>query len=551
VQGCETGIELLVYSNCDGLTVCEHQPVFLYGEETDPMRLLKNLAREASVLLGCPLRGAREVHGIFAYFGWCSWDAFQIRVSHDKLLDKAAEFKEKGIPVHYAIIDDMWGDAPHLNEIPANAPYGEMVREMHSSPLRSFEGDPVRFPKGMRAAIEDLKEAGIPKVGIWFPTTGYWFGLLPDGDAHREFSAHVIEGADGKIVVNPTKEDAAAFYGALCERVRSWGAELVKIDYQGFHRNYRNIAPIGVSARAIQEGIDAAALKHFDGALINCMGMPSECMLHRPTSAISRCSGDFMPEDRAWFARHILQASFNGLLQGQFYVNDWDMWWTDDGQAEKNSLCRAISGGPIYVSDTLGRSRPEVLRPLMFSDGRLPLCDESATPTADCLLKDPTESTHILKICNRRGEAGFVAAFNVNAHEQSVNGVVRPSDVLCGCARYAYYEYYSGACGILDADGEISVELPDYDSKCLYSFLPYDGTPVCFGNADLLIGVGAVTERTESSVTLYEGGRIAFFSEKPLRITDGVKLLDAHTDSLLTVVEVPLSCKKLFFEELF
>ena len=77
------------------------------------------------------------------------------------------------------------------------------------------------------------------------------------------------------------------------------------------------------------------------------MGMASENMWNRQSTNISRCTDDFKPEDRAWFKKHILQCAYNSFVQGQFHICDWDMWWTDDGQAVKNSVLRAISGGPI------------------------------------------------------------------------------------------------------------------------------------------------------------------------------------------------------------
>ncbi len=146
-------------------------------------------------------------------------------------------------------------------------------------------------------------------------------------------------------------------------------------------------------------------------------------------------------------------------------------------------------------------------------------------------------------------EAGVVAVFNVNDHDRAVSGVVRPCDVLSGSDRYVYYEYYSGACGILDADGEIPVELADYGDKRLYTFLPYGDAPVCFGNVEMFIGVGTVTEKTENSVSLYEGGRIAFLSEHPLHVTDETGAVDVHSSELLTVVDVPKNCKRLYFRE--
>ena len=54
---------------------------------------------------------------------------------------------------------------------------------------------------------------------------------------------------------------------------------------------------------------------------------------------------------------------------------------TNDPQALKNSVLRAISGGPIYVSDKLGESQADMLRPLTLSDGRILRTDRPAVPT--------------------------------------------------------------------------------------------------------------------------------------------------------------------------
>ena len=80
-------------------------------------------------------------------------------VSHEGLAAKAQEFKDKGIPVRWMLIDDMWAES------------NNNLATMHSRELRQFEGDPQRFPGGMRAAISELKEKFGMKVGVWHPTT--------------------------------------------------------------------------------------------------------------------------------------------------------------------------------------------------------------------------------------------------------------------------------------------------------------------------------------------------------------------------------------------
>ena len=491
IRGKDGGFEFYTYSNCNTVTECKRQLAFICLEGKEPLSLMKEGARAVCELLnnGLKLREEKTVPEVFNYLGWCSWDSMQIRVNHEGLLEKAREFKSKNVPVHFAIIDDMWADVPHLNEIPAEADFRTMVINMHGSKMRSFAGDPKRFPNGMKAAVEDLKKEGIPTVGIWFPTTGYWAGLMPDESEAERQKDNTVTLENGQIIVAPEKEKAERYFDDFCSQAKEWGGDFVKIDNQGFHQRYENIAPIGESARAIQNGIDKAADKYFDGALINCMGMPSECMFNR-TSAVSRCSDDFIPESREWFAKNILQCSYNGLLQGQFYVNDWDMWWTDDDQAVKNSLCRAISGGPIYVSDKIGRTNPEILKPLCLEDGRIIRPDESATPTADCLMQNPTATDKIFKIRNRIGKNGVCAVFNINAENKPVSGTLAPTELGIAEGDYIFYEHFTKQTGVVKAGECLNISLAHNDDFRLYSFVPKtDNCEEYTGRKDLFMGV--------------------------------------------------------------
>ncbi|MBR2353667.1 MAG: hypothetical protein IKA76_04100 [Clostridia bacterium] len=551
ISGRSGGFELVTYSNCSELFSCDDQPILVMGEGRDPYALVYQVAREAATLAGSG-RGMRKDHvmpEMMDYLGWCSWDAFAIRVSHEGLLEKAREFREKKVPVHFAILDDMWGDAPDLERIPSDADFRTMVKGMHASRLRTFEGAPDRFPQGVAAAIADLKAEGIPSVGLWFPTTGYWKGWEPDGEA-REMPELLALTAEGRLTVIPKEEPAKAYFDRLCRKARDFGADFVKIDNQGFlAANTRDIVPLGQAARAIQGAIDKAAERHFGGALINCMGMPSECMFHRPRSAVSRCSDDFMPESPAWFSKNILQCSYNGLLQGQYYINDWDMWWTDDEQALKNSVCRAISGGPIYVSDKLGRTRAEVLLPLCFSDGRLLRCEDSAVPTEDCLVGDPTASGKIFKIFNRVGKTRILAAFDIDAEGRSVSGSISPSDV--GLNRdCVVYEYFSGAAFVLGADESLSVTLRDVHDLRLYIFIPKEASVTPIGRTDKFISPAAIVAKEVDRITLYEGGEFAFFCEAPIRVFAGSRELSVErVGSLCKVHSEPSEVELRFVGE--
>ena len=139
-----------------------------------------------------------------------------------------------------------------------------------------------------------------------------------------------------------------------------------------------------------------------------------------------------------------------------------------------------------------------------------------------------------------------MAAFNLDEEEREVKGSVSPTDVGFADGRYAYYEHFTGEGGILECGERIPVTLHDVDTYRLYTFLPYNGTPVCFGNADMFIGVGAITKMTDTSVTLYEGGRIAFLSESDLGIID----LPTEKRGLVTYVHAPRETKEILYREI-
>ncbi|KAL5755804.1 hypothetical protein ACOSQ2_020550 [Xanthoceras sorbifolium] len=69
--------------------------------------------------------------------------------------------------------------------------------------------------------------------------------------------------------------------------------------------------------------------------------------------------------------------------------------------AEFHAASRAIYGGPIYVSDTVGKHNFQLLKRLALPDGSILWCQYYALPTRDCLLDDPLhDGRTMLKIWN-------------------------------------------------------------------------------------------------------------------------------------------------------
>jgi len=522
-EGTEDGfVRARLFSWYEDLKECKTL-AFVYAEGNNPYELMRQCAKAGVELLGNRIKliEEREYPEIFEYLGWCSWDAFEIRVGEENIDQKCREFKEKNIPVKWAIIDDMWAEVHDFYDAPYKTRQ-EMFKLMHSSRLYSFKADPKRFPGGLKKCIENVNSYGI-KVGMWHPTTGYWLGIDKDGEIYKEHKDLLLQVNQDMVIPSYEREKAYKFYDAFHSYLEECNTEFVKIDNQSMTRRfYQKYAPVGQVARQFHDAMEQSVKEHFGGKMINCMGMASEDMWNRSDSPISRCSDDFQPEDRAWFTKHILQCSYNCLVQGQFYICDWDMWWTDDGQAVKNSVIRAISGGPIYVSDTLNRSRAEILKPLCFDDGRILRCDRPAVPARESLMEDPTDSGKIFKLQNTANGCGILAVFNLDKENGKVTGSISSRDIegLVG-EEFGFYEYFSKELVVKKKDECFGIELEDNDRFKIFVIVPLENGNGMIGRIDKFISPKSFEKNSDGSFKFIENGPCARIENRKLIFFEG------------------------------
>jgi len=519
MTGSEKGLEIRIFDGCEGETEIPESLVFLIAEGENPRTLNDECVLYAKELMGkeCFARTDREYPEIFEYLGWCSWDAFQIRVSEENLLQKCEEFKEKQIPVKWAILDDMWADCTDLDTAKYDD-FASMMKIMKASMLNSFEASPKRFPQGLKHCVDEMKKYGL-KIGIWHPTTGYWKGINPESELFAEYRNSLVKNIDGWY--QPSFDESNKFYDGFHRFLKECGAEFLKIDNQSsFHFN-KGMMPIGSMAKGLHKQIEESTQKYFNNDIINCMGLAVENMWARPESAVTRCSDDFQPENKEWFKKHILQCTFCSLFIGAIMWCDYDMWWTDDAQAGKNSLLRAVSGGPIYVSDTLGRSKKEVLEPLCLKDGRILRCERPAVPTKDCLFENPLEGDKIFKVQNIANGSGIVAVYNLHDDKKAA-GTISPCDVdgLKG-EEFVIYEYYSKQYFKVKYDEKINIELKNDDDYRLYIIVPVVDDIAFIGLSDKFISPKTYIRNGENKYILNETGKAVFVTDKEVK---GIKV---------------------------
>ncbi len=506
--GGESGVDVLTaaydggYSN---VTV----PLFALSSDADPFVLPERNVKVGMAALGTPYqtRLHKRYPEPFEYLGWCSWDAFYRDVSAQGILDKAREFEAKALPVRWLIIDDGW--LSHID-----------------TALTAFEPDPLKFPQGFAPLAKALKGDGTTDghgiwwLGVWHTLFGYWNGIHPQGELACTERAALQTTHTGKIVPAPDVARAFTFWDTWHTKLRNAGVDFVKVDYQsGLVTFYQQELAIGTAAQRAHAALEASVGKSFDNCLINCMGMATENLWHRPTSAVSRNSDDFFPKQPGSFAEHALQNAYNAYYHAPFMWLDWDMWWTRHTHAATHAVLRAVSGGPVYVSDRVGETDPAQLRPLILSDGRLLRCDQPGMITADCLLCDPSRVSIPLKIWSRAGEAGIIATVNAQLDATEVQGHVGPADVpgLLG-ERFVLYEHFSRTAECLSAEEMLPVTLAP-SAAALYSIIPLADPVTPIGLVDKYIAPAAIVDWFDADertvVHLLDGGTFAWAAEVP------------------------------------
>lgn len=429
--------------------------------------------------------------------GWCSWDAFYHQVDEAGLLAKAEELQGLGLPVGWVMIDDGWSDTK-------------------DGKLMAFEADPVKFPGGLKRAVSALKSRfGIRHVGVWHTIVGYWGGIHEESGIAKTSRESLYQVPRGNLVPYPDAGRGFGFWHAWHGFLRRQGIDFVKVDGQSSVLNYmKERRSVGEAAAAAHEALEASVALHFNDTIINCMGMASENVWHRPKSAISRNSDDFVPQEKRGFPEHALQNGYNSYYHGAFYWGDWDMYWSNNHDDNQNAVLRSVSGGPIYISDAPGNTNPANVWPLIYADGTIIRCEGTANPTPDCLLADPAERPVPLKLWNTAGGAGVVAAFHIHPDAAPVDGFIGPGDVpgLAG-EEFAVYEHFTQSCSFMKAGQREAIRLEE-SGYALFAVVPVAGSVTPIGLADKYISPASIAacfaDGDKTVVTLREGGRFAF-----------------------------------------
>ncbi|HEV7891888.1 MAG TPA: Sip1-related alpha-galactosidase [Pyrinomonadaceae bacterium] len=516
-------------------------PLFAYAAGADPYKLPRETYETAfaSTNQYGRLRWQKDYPEAFRSLGWCSWNAYGHEVTADKVVASVRSMREKKIPFGFVLVDDGW-------------------LSVRDQKLTAFDADESKFPGGMSSLARRLRdEYKVPHVGVWHTFQGYWNGVEENSEAAR--GQKLFKGLDGKLLPDPRESRGEGFYEDWYAKLKSWGYDFVKVDGQGNNVKFTDgLMPLFDSGGGSHRNLQTAAGKFFtDGessggglGLINCMEMSLENTYNWHASNVARSSDDYQPELKHNPKDHVYQNAYNAYWLANFAYPDWDMFQSHAPAAEFHAVARAVSGGPVYFTDEVGKERPEILRRLAFSDGRLLMPDEPAQVTRDMLLSDPSIEPVPLKVfarVTRPGySAGVVSAFNVNkSSTRLLAGMLDIGDAEwpggAVPATVAVYPLSDGRAGVLikkrgDVDNSQRVfSLNEYGYE-LFTMAAVEGGTAVFGLLDKYLSPAAVVSVRRDArgltVRLAEAGEFgAWLARPPARVEVDGRALPASAYS--------------------
>ncbi|KAI8103223.1 hypothetical protein M9435_004565 [Picochlorum sp. BPE23] len=315
----------------------------------------------------------------------------------------------------------------------------------------------------LKSVIQHLKTAlHVDFVICWHGISAYWSGISLESADMMRYAPHNVhpDPQNSLLDVEPSMKwnptvlmgmgalyDPFHLFNDMHKYLCKCGVSGVKVDCQAGIGLVGSVAGGGASvALRYHDALEASTSKHFEENLvINCMCHTIENIYHWKKTAVARASDDFYPSDRASHLAHIVACAYNGLFLSPLVVPDFDMFQSNHEASEAHAVARAVSGGPVYVSDAPGKHDFSVLKRLVLVNGTVLRTKQPCRPTVDCLFNNVTsDGRSALKLWSLNYSSALLGVFNLqgsswdrdkrkfHTHASSpckVQASIRPSDI--------------------------------------------------------------------------------------------------------------------------
>ncbi len=481
-----------------------------------------------------PLRGRAHVRHekaypeYFSYLGWCSWEHFKGKIDEAKLLGAVDGIEASGLPIRYVIVD-----------------MGHTSAERGA--MNSFRPDAKKFSNGWAPLLARRKPEKIRWMALWHFFTGSNNGLSPNNDFPEALRQHLEPFTEWSLMPRNDPASSLAFYRAFMGSVKEYGFDFVKTDFQSMElARLAGKVDNAVERCAGNSQAFETALEELGLGLINCNWHNPANFHNCRASSVGRCSIDYSKGSTRSAMRHLVQSYANILWLGQLAWGDHDMFHSShEGVGQIMAVSKAMSGGPVYLSDAPEAFVADIITPLCYRDGRLLRPVAPAAPLPDSLFVDPLKAAVPYRvIAPLAGGSAAVVAYNLfaGAADAALKSKVTPEDYSRAGGMIQPYEgsWTLPAEGLLVYDwharkaeklGEAyAFELKGFAQRLLH-LCPIRSGWAVIGRTDKYLSPAAVevVRQTASELVfrLAESGPFAVWTAEGTPSADGLEFRDA------------------------
>lgn len=414
------------------------------------------------------LREKKKYPEIFRYLGWCSWEGYHKNITSDKLVAEFKGLQASTVPVRYFLVDDGHFDGNTI------APHEK------------------KFPEGYRPLTELRSDDGIRWVGMWYALLGEAAAMpknQPEAMKDVMMLAH-----NQRMVAKPDSASIETFLRYMFDFSKRDDIDFVKVDFCGtllpVYAGTRQGMPLGPFPPTTEHAIDnpseatvtysrlyqAVTAEMFNG-LINCNWHVPHFIFHSGDSAVGRCSEDYKLGNKKKAKEHLYHSYSAIPWLGQIAWGDHDMFHSSDKVAGRMmAVSKAVSGGPVYLSDRYTQLVPDNIRPLCYENGLLPRPLAPASPLPEDLFGSMDEQRLYRVMAPLANNTAVFVLYNFYEEGKSqpveLEGSITPEDYQSAPGMIqpypgkweipdeglVVYDHYNGKAEKLDKEYRVSIE---------------------------------------------------------------------------------------------
>lgn len=506
-------------------------PLYSWAYASNPYQAC-NIAWEKAMVFNSAtttIRDKKSYPEAFEYLGWCSWEHFKENISEDNMIRTIKEIEHSGVPVRSFLMDDGHFDRQSIQP-------GE------------------NFPNGYKTLTDLKKEDKIKWMGIWYAFLGDNHGIKLPGNL-EEINKRMTQAKAGVLLPGDEGELATEFYDCFLDIADHSNMDFVKVDFQtdaliyytglegqnllgGLPANTKNAVDNPVKASVQLSKVFQQRVTNKSLSLTNCNWHHSISLFYSGESTVGRCSEDYIVGSKSKAKAHLYHSYAAIPWLGQIAWGDHDMFHSNDEIAGRMmAVSKAISGGPVFLSDEPTKFDVENIRPLCYTDGKLLRPQAPAAPLPDDIFTDLMDEELYRTVTPLANASVAIVVYNLSPNESPLSTSIKadcytkasgmiqpyPGDWEMPSEGILAYDWYQQSAQPLKDGYEVKI---DGFGDRLVHLIPINNGWAIVGNPDKYLSPASYTilesNKKSISIELMEEGPFVLWCKDKTPITEGM-----------------------------